>query len=66
MVTRSIFIKNQLKEVGKVLGKGIMFMPKNGICWNCGGDIINKERKKGNDGSIMITGCPYCHQSYCE
>lgn len=37
------------------------FEPANGICWTCGKQIF-----KIYDGTEDITGCPYCHRSYCE
>ena len=43
-----------------------MFMPKNGKCWHCNGDIIEDELKNGNDGSELVTGCPYCFRTYCD
>lgn len=43
------------------------FAPSNGICWCCGKNIysvdgISVERAANN----LITGCPFCHRSYCD
>ena len=39
------------------------FMPRNGICWNCRGDVVAKygDRLK----TEVITGCPICCRTYC-
>lgn len=41
------------------------FAPDNGRCWSCGKQIygaISLEKS----ATQLITGCPYCHHSYCE
>jgi len=35
------------------------FAPYNAICWSCGRIIPDTD-------SYHITGCPYCHRSFCE
>lgn len=45
---------------------GKYFMPGNGRCYHCGGDLIESQIKKGNNGSQLVTGCDYCHRSYCD
>lgn len=44
------------------------FAPRNGICHNCGKNITEGEKGITLDdlGSYIITGCPYCHISYCD
>ena len=37
------------------------FEPPGGICWNCKRQIFEIW-----DGTEAVTGCPYCHISYCE
>ena len=60
-------ISNQEKLVSK-LGTPY-FAPADGICWKCGRQIfgtgesqITKERA----AKEFITGCPHCHQTYCD
>ena len=61
------FIAKQL-EIYKGQGfmDGSMFMPCDGRCYHCNRDIITHELAEGNDGSKSITGCPFCHRSYCD
>jgi hypothetical protein len=37
------------------------FAPHNGICWSCRRDIYSEL-----DGTSYVTGCPFCHRSYCD
>lgn len=46
--------------------KGSFFMPCDGYCFHCKGDVIKYEMENGNDGSKGVTGCHYCHRSYCD
>ena len=46
--------------------KGSYFMSNDGYCWKCKKDNIKYEIEKGNDGSRGVTGCAFCHISYCE
>ncbi len=44
-----------------------LFAPKDGVCWNCGKNIycvngISVEQASNN----LITGCPFCHRSFCD
>lgn len=42
--------------------KGVMnFGPSDGICWNC-----KKQIFEVLSGESAITGCPFCHRSYCD
>ena len=62
-VSREEFIKNQ-RECEK---NGVpFFMPSDGVCYHCSGDIISYLIKKGDDGKEIVTGCPICCYSYCE
>ena len=44
------------------------FAPLNGICYRCGRDITKGEKAITLEklGDYIITGCPYCHRSYCD
>jgi len=35
-------------------------------CYFCKGDVIKKELERGNDGSKIVTGCPYCSHSFVD
>ena len=37
------------------------FAPRNGICWSCQRQIYEEL-----DGTSYVTGCPFCHRSYCD
>lgn len=37
------------------------FAPWTGVCWSCGRQIYEEL-----DGRSYVTGCPYCHRSYCD
>lgn len=37
------------------------FAPYDGVCWSCYRQIYDEL-----DGLSFITGCPYCHRSYCD
>lgn len=41
------------------------FAPLDGKCWNCGRQIYDRIDLE-DAGSENITGCPYCHTSFCE
>lgn len=41
------------------------FAPENGKCWNCRNQIFNRYSLE-EAGNHIITGCPYCHRSYCD
>ena len=43
------------------------FAPNDGRCWNCRSQIyaeggIDVERAS----NTLVTGCPFCHRSYCD
>jgi len=48
-----------------------MYAPKSGLCWYCGKNIYfgyehnNSSYSVQAAGEQLITGCPYCHHSYC-
>jgi hypothetical protein len=37
------------------------FAPSNGVCWSCRRQIYEVL-----DGTFYVTGCPFCHRSYCD
>ncbi len=37
------------------------FAPHDGICWSCFRQIYEEL-----DGESFVTGCPFCHRSYCD
>jgi len=41
------------------------FAPSTGLCWRCRKQIYNKISIIQAANSL-ITGCPYCHRSYCD
>lgn len=60
---REFFLRKQRELCGS---KGYpFFMPRDGYC-GCGRDIVEGETEDGNDGGMLVTGCPYCGKSYCE
>ena len=44
------------------------FAPNDGVCWNCHRDICEGDKAITVEslGDYIITGCPYCHKSYCD
>jgi hypothetical protein len=61
------FIEKQLLVFkGQGFMDGDMFLPSDGKCYYCGKDVIDYEISNGNDGSKSVTGCHFCHKSYCE
>ncbi len=65
---RSKFIENQIEEFKRQTQYfgNIMFIPQDGYCFNCKRDIVKKEIEKGNDGTTLVTRCPYCNKSYVD
>ena len=43
-------------------------MDWDGRCYRCGHQIFNEDKGYTLEeaGNFVITGCPYCHYSYCE
>lgn len=37
------------------------FAPSNGVCWSCRRQIFEVL-----DGHSYVTGCPFCHRSFCD
>ena len=60
---REAFLQKQRQVCRE--GKMPFFMPSSGYC-GCGRDIVEGEMEYGNDGRTLVTGCPYCHRSYCD
>lgn len=42
----------------------MLFVPLDGICWACGGDLVAYYIAK--NGLAKPTGCPLCHRSFVE
>ena len=40
------------------------FMPRNGFCWDCKGDLT--EGKEVWYFQSLVTGCHLCCRSYCD
>ena len=59
------FIQKQLTVFTDWM-KGSMFMSANGRCYHCNEDVIKYELENGNDGLKSVTGCHYCHHSFCD
>jgi hypothetical protein len=38
-----------------------LFAPQDGVCWSCRRQIYEEL-----DGKSFVTGCPFCHRSYCD
>jgi len=67
MSQREQFMEQQQETCRLARTPGSLFlMPKNGICWHCHHDVIKKELERGNDGSILVTGCPCCSRSFSD
>lgn len=41
------------------------FAPYSGYCYACGADIYSLISVE-EAGRRLITGCPFCHASYCD
>lgn len=41
------------------------FAPKTGFCFNCGRQIYTRISLE-YAANRLITGCPYCHSTYCD
>ena len=37
------------------------FVPDNGICYSCHRQVYDADNL-----SFPITGCPFCHRSFCD
>lgn len=43
------------------------FAPASGRCWSCGKQIYSKNGiSKEYAATRLVTGCPFCHRSYCD
>lgn len=42
-----------------------LFAPLSGKCWSCGRNIYNAISLE-EASTRLITGCPYCHRTYCD
>jgi len=64
--TRYVETKRLIKEWYDLcqLGPGApTFVPHDGICYSCRGDLVNEYRQSGR---FSATGCTMCHRSYCD
>lgn len=43
-----------------------LFMPHKGICFCCGENIFSNGYTLEKASSELITGCPHCHQTFCD
>lgn len=43
------------------------FAPSDGVCWGCGRFIYRIDGiPNGAEPTSPVTGCPYCHKSFCD
>ena len=43
------------------------FAPHDGRCWNCRSQIYAEGGIDVEQASnTLVTGCPFCHRSYCD
>ena len=42
------------------------FAPSDGYCWSCNRQIFDGSDENGYYSNHHITGCPFCHRSYCD
>ena len=59
------FYKRQMEEKPQ---NRTGFAPKNRVCYFCKKDITKGEKGITLEklGDYIITGCPYCHRSFCD
>ncbi len=41
----------------------LLFVPSDGICWSCGGDLVKNYLETG---LVWKTCCPLCNRSFVE
>lgn len=67
---RAAFLKNQRVTFAKATDNEykhvFMFMPESGRCYHCKADVIIQQFIRGNDGSVLVTGCDSCNRSYVD
>ncbi len=61
---RSDFMRRQKNR--SIEDSAPLFMPEDGKCFKCKGDVIAAEIGKGNFGDKLVTSCPICSTSYCN
>jgi len=45
----------------------LAFVPQDFICCTCRKDLLADDRTRDQaEKGVLITGCPYCHKSYCD
>ena len=52
------------EEYAKSIGAPC-FISISGYCWSCGRDLLEYYSDDALSKSL-ITGCPYCHRSFCD
>lgn len=43
-----------------------LLAPPDGICYSCYRYIYDDGKTAYNAGKEHITGCPFCHRTYCD
>lgn len=42
------------------------FTPSNGLCYMCGGDLVEQYGKASIAAGLNVTGCRSCNRSFCD
>ena len=42
------------------------FIAKDGVCFWCKKNVFEDENTQKNADKLLITGCPFCHHTYCD
>lgn len=60
--TASKILENQKKQLEACKCCDVPnFVPDNGICYSCHRQVYEYDNLK-----FPITGCPFCHRSFCD
>lgn len=51
------------RQICEPIGEQPNFAPRDGVCWGCGKQIYDHPNR---DGATLVTGCPWCHKTYCD
>lgn len=43
-----------------------VFITEDGVCFWCKKNIFENENTRNNADKTLITGCPFCHHTYCD
>jgi len=62
----SDFVQDAIKAQEKLCEeRGLPhFAPRSGVCWSCQRQIYDPDG--GYNGASFVTGCCWCHRSYCD